>query len=336
MDIRKLAAHLGLSTGTVSRALNGRKDVSAATRTRVIEGARALGYAPNQAGQSLRAKRTRTVAFLLPVLPDSMTYGDPFFLSILDGVQAVLDAEGFELIVLLWRIEQNPLDVLRRHLGRGIADGWILAATGREDPRITLLSAQAMPFVTLGRSDTRGQYCSIDLDFESMIDTVIARFLAAHHRRIALITAGPGVNFSHLVIARYKAALKSAGLPFDPDLLYSGPDDAARCAQVTTDMLALRPPPTAIFVMGENGAVGTYASLRSAGLEPGKDIAIIGFRLTAACAALQPALSCFSVPVRDIGEDLARNLIAQMEQRTDSGATAVRLWTMAWVQGQSG
>lgn len=335
MDIRSLATHLNLSIGTVSRALNGRKDVSEATRTRVIEMARKLGYTPNQAGQSLRRKRTGTAAFLLPVGPDSMTYGDPFFLSILNGVQTVLDENGLELVVLLWRIEQNPLEVLERHLRRGIADGWILAATQSQDTRIALLLAQDTPFVTLGRSETAGIYPSIDLDFEDMVDTVMARFLAAGHQRIALITSGPGVNFSHLVTARYKAALQGARLPFDPDLLYAGSDSAQQCAQVTTAMLALDRPPTAIFVMGENGAVGAYASLRACGLEPGRDIAIVGFRHTAACAALQPALSCFSVPVRGIGEDLARALVRQMKEGPQDEAIAPALWKMTWVEGES-
>lgn len=59
MDIRALARHLDLSIGTVSRALNGRKDVREATRVRVLEAVAALGYVPNQAGQTLRRGQTR-------------------------------------------------------------------------------------------------------------------------------------------------------------------------------------------------------------------------------------------------------------------------------------
>jgi len=333
MDIRTLATHLGLSIGTVSRALNGRKDVSAATRARVEQAAQALGYTPNQAGRALRQQRTGTIGFILPLVPDSALFGDPFFLAVLDGVQAVLDAEGLELVVLLARVEHGSLRVLQRQLGRGIADGWILAATEREDARIALLVAQQIPFVTLGRSDTPGAYPSIDLDFEGMVDTAMARLIAAGHRRIAFITSGRDINFSHLVIARYEAALRGAGLPIDPDLLHAGRVNAEHCALATTAFLALETPPTAIFVMSENGPVGVYASLRAAGLEPGRDVAVIGQRRTPACAALTPALTCFAVPLRDLGEELARALLPGLR---GEGATATRrVWPMHWVAGES-
>lgn len=335
MDIRSLAAHLGLSIGTVSRALNGRKDVSASTRLRVAEAAAALGYIPNQAGRALRQRRTGTIAFILPVVPDSITYGDPFFLSVLEGVQAELEAEGLELIVLLSQVDQDPLGVLQRHLQRGIADGWILAATRREDARIALLLAQNTPFVTLGRSETKGSYPSIDLDFEGMVDAAMARLITAGHRRIAIITSGPGVNFSHIVIARYKAALRRAGLPFEPDLLYAGSTDVEDCAAATRAFLALPHPPTAIFAISETGPVGVYASLRAAELQPGRDIAVIGQRRTPACCALTPALTCFSVTLRDLGQELARALILQLGKEPTVEAEPPRLWPMTLIEGES-
>ena len=59
IGIRRLAEHLNISIGTVSRALNGRRDVSEATRNRVLEAARQLGYVANQSGRSLRQGTTR-------------------------------------------------------------------------------------------------------------------------------------------------------------------------------------------------------------------------------------------------------------------------------------
>jgi DNA-binding LacI/PurR family transcriptional regulator len=336
MDIRGLAAHLGLSIGTVSRALNGRKDVSEATRARVAAAAAALDYTPNQAGRSLRRQRTGTVAFILPQVPDSIAFGDPFFLSVLAGVQQVIEADGLELVVLLSQADQDSLSILQRHLRRGIADAWILAATGRQDARIALLASRGTPFVTLGRSETPGDYPSIDLDFEMMVDDAMARFVAAGHERIAIITSGPNVNFSHLVLARYEAALRGAALAIDPALIYAGPVNAEQCAAATDAFLALAQPPSAILVLSETGPVGVYASLRSAGLRPGVDVAVIGQRRTPACAALDPPLACFDVGLHDLGRALARALLAVMNGTyTREGDITPRLWPMIWVQGES-
>lgn len=336
IDIRSLAAHLGLSIGTVSRALNGQADVSAATRARVIEAAQALGYSPNQAGRSLRRKRTSTVAFILPLAPDSIMFGDPFFLAVLAGVQTVIEAAGLELVVLLARAEQDALGVLQRHLSRGVADAWILAATGRDDARIALLAARGTPFVTLGRSGVVADYPSIDLDFEGMVDVAMAQFLAAGHERIAIITSGPNVNFSHLVMARYEAALRDAGLAVDPDLIHVGRVNVAQCAAATTAFLALDRRPSAIFVMSEAGPVGVYASLHAAGLTPGRDVAVIGQRMTPACAALEPTLACFEVELQDLGEALGRALLSRMAVGHEcAGDVTPRLWPMTFRLGDS-
>src|SRR5256885_12376800 len=66
IGIRALAQHLDISIGTVSRALNGKADVNARTRQRVLEAATALGYSPNQSGRSLRHGKTRLIGVMIP------------------------------------------------------------------------------------------------------------------------------------------------------------------------------------------------------------------------------------------------------------------------------
>src|ERR1700751_5317863 len=78
-SIHDLARHLNISIGTVSRALNGRADVNADTRLRVLEAAAKLKYAPNQSGRSLRKGTTHAIAFLLQPHPGDCQYGEPFF-----------------------------------------------------------------------------------------------------------------------------------------------------------------------------------------------------------------------------------------------------------------
>ncbi len=102
MDIRELARHLGLSIGTVSRALNDRKDVSPATRQRVVEAAAKHGYIPNQSGRTLRSGRTGTVGFMLTLEHDSAIHGDPFFMALLEGLQNGLSEHDLDLVVC-WR-----------------------------------------------------------------------------------------------------------------------------------------------------------------------------------------------------------------------------------------
>ena len=88
--IRRLAQHLDISIGTVSRALNGRPDVNEQTRQRVLEAAATLGYVPNQSGRALRKGTTGIVGFMIETDTKISVDGDSFFLSVFDGVQSVL------------------------------------------------------------------------------------------------------------------------------------------------------------------------------------------------------------------------------------------------------
>ena len=138
IGIRQLARHLGLSIGTVSRALNDRDDVNAETRQRVLEAAAELGYSPNQSGRSLRRGRTDLVAMIVPSGPDD-TLINTVFLSVLNGLKRRLGAHGLDLAMFVEDGREDRLAALRRVTERGIADALIIADTEIVDPRVDYL-----------------------------------------------------------------------------------------------------------------------------------------------------------------------------------------------------
>jgi DNA-binding LacI/PurR family transcriptional regulator len=87
--IRRLAQHLDISIGTVSRALNGRPDVNEETRKRVLEAAGELGYVPNQSGRSLRQGTTNTIGLMMESSAQTVENSDNFFMGVVDGAQSV-------------------------------------------------------------------------------------------------------------------------------------------------------------------------------------------------------------------------------------------------------
>ena len=139
IGIRQLARHLGLSIGTVSRALNDRDDVNAETRQRVLEAAAELGYSPNQSGRSLRRGRTDLVAMIVPSGPDD-TLINTVFLSVLNGLKRRLGAHGLDLAMFVEDGREDRLAALRRVTERGIADALIIADTEVVDPRVDYLA----------------------------------------------------------------------------------------------------------------------------------------------------------------------------------------------------
>ena len=336
MDIRSLANHLGLSIGTVSRALNDRKDVNPQTRQRVIAAADALGYTPNQSGRTLRSGRTGTVGFMLTLEHDSAVYGEPFFMALWEGVQSGLDKHGLDLVILLARKGEDALTFLRRHVSRGTVDAWLLSATQVHDDRIAFLQNRNIPFVALGRSDTERPFAWIDLDFEAVVADAIALFAAAGHRRIGLVAPPATINNSQIVIDSYKSALENAGIDWDPNLVHHGDTDEVDGESAARELMMLHDKPSALLLMGETAPVGAYRALRQLHLEPGRDIAVIGLRDNPACRSLLPKLTCFKLDLEALGLALSEAVVATLADPMNADFPHLqRRWPMGLELGSS-
>ncbi|WFU51496.1 substrate-binding domain-containing protein [Sinorhizobium terangae] len=334
--IRRLAQHLDISIGTVSRALNGKPDVNEETRKRVLQAAADLGYVPNQSGRSLRQGTTNIIGFMMQTGTEITGQGDIFFMSVFDGVQAVFARHKLDLVALLCSSQEDPNDYLRRVVARGFADGLILSATQRDDPRIEFLAERNIPFVTLGRSLTNAGQPWLDLDFEGMAQASIDRLVARGHRRIAVTRPHDDVNLGYIFVDRCRQALAAHGLPLEEDLIFRSTPNEAGGYQIARDLLALDKPPTAIVLINETIAIGFYQALSEAGMKPGRDIAVIG-RYSPHAHFLSPPLTCFRLSLRDLGIALAETLLSAMPAFKDHypDAPANEVWPMELVEGES-
>ena len=98
MSIVLLAKNLGLSISTVSRALNGYDDVSAATRERVVLRAKAIGYRPNPSARRLGAGKTSAIGVILPAASSTGQAVDSMYSSLLCGVVTEIEPAGYHLL----------------------------------------------------------------------------------------------------------------------------------------------------------------------------------------------------------------------------------------------
>ncbi|MBP2233525.1 DNA-binding LacI/PurR family transcriptional regulator [Sinorhizobium kostiense] len=334
--IRRLAQHLDISIGTVSRALNGRPDVKEETRKRVLEAARQFGYVPNQSGRSLRQGTTNIIGFMIQTGSEITGQGDTFFMSVFDGVQEVFARHKLDLVALLCSSQEDPTEYLRRAVARGFADGLILSATRRHDPRVELLAERNIPFVTLGRTLTDAGQPWLDLDFEGMAQASIDRLVARGHRRIAITLPHNDANLGYVFVERCRQALSAHGLILDESLIFRSTPNEAGGYQIGRDLLALEERPTAIVLINETIATGLYRALLEAGVRPGADIAVIG-RHSPQANFLSPSLTCFRLSLHDLGIALAETLLSSMPAFAYHypDAPPNRLWPMELVEGES-
>lgn len=339
IGIRDLARHLDISIGTVSRALNGKADVNPETRKRVMEAATALGYAPNQSGRSLRKGTTGLVGVIVPSDPEQ-TLVDSVFAGVLNGLRRFLSREGLDLAIFLYaEEEEDAFSVLRRIAGRRLVDALIISQTQRADPRIDYLLGKSLPFVAFGRSELAREHDWVDMDFGAAVDRSVERLASLGHRRIAVLVPEGNINYSHVIISRFETALTRLGLKAEVGDIYRCTRGEGGGRDAAASLLAKPDRVTAVLTADRKLAIGLYKRLNEAGLQPGRDMAVICINCDAQAQFLSPVLTSFQADLPLVGEELGKALQVAIAQAKSglppaSGLTQV-LMPMRYVEGGS-
>ncbi len=308
--IQDLADALGLTKGTVSRALNGYSDISDRTRLRVRRKAEALGYRPLAQAQAIRTGRARSLGLVLAVDDDNAQ--KPFLTDFLDGVSRAASAEHWTLTVATATSEADGLDTMSRLIEERKADGFILPRTRIHDPRIELCRAREVPFVLYGRTADPEGCAWYDIRGEAAMAAAVQRLAGFGHTRIAFVNGGTQYNYSVLRRDGFREGLAAAGLAPDPALLREGAMTGRAGAAATRALLALRQPPTAIVFALDAAALGGFAVARALGLRLGRDLSVIAYDGIPEGAYAAPGLTTFGVDTRVAGQRLAELLMARI------------------------
>ncbi|WP_038200286.1 LacI family DNA-binding transcriptional regulator [Xenophilus azovorans] len=310
MNIQEFARHLNLSVATVSKAMNGRSDVSSATRARVLEAARQLGFTPDPAARRLRRQSSDTIGFVLSY-PQS-SFAHPFFLNMLTGVDEVFQETNYQVIIASARSFESEIDVFKRLVERQRVDGMLFGRTRRQDERIAYLMAAEVPFVAFGRSETAQPFSFVDIDHTLVGRVGCSRFISLGHRRIALVHGPEVFMFSHHERLGYEAALRAAGIAFDPALCIEAPMTEEGGVQAARALFDLADPPTAIVCGHDLVALGVIRGVAETGRVAGKDVGIIGGDDHPIGRYIQPALTTFSAETQRAGRRMAEMLLARL------------------------
>ncbi len=211
-----LAAELGLSKSTVSRAISGNGRVSDQTRKRVLDYAKAHGYAPNGIASSLARSRTNNIAV---VIPTEAFYNEiPFFQECLMGVCEAAAKRDYDVLVAT--IGETDISVLERIISQRKADGILLTRSLVVDYPADFLKTAQVPFVTIGSSNDES-IVQVDTDTAAACRELSSRVFSEKYARVALLLG----NLQYIVNkSRYEgfaAALLETGFPKEQTLLYT-------------------------------------------------------------------------------------------------------------------
>lgn len=308
VSLKILATHLGLTVGTVSRALNDYADISPKTRERVKRAADEFGYRANQNARRLSLGTPETVGYLMPRV--SSAIAQPFVGLLLQGLGEALSKRSWDLLVVHAESSKDELAHIERMVRSGRVSGLVVSRPLKNDPRIRLMRDMKCPFVVHGRTASCEDYAWYDVDGEHAFVTAVNHLVSLGHSRVAFVGAPLQYQFAQDRLNGYRLAIRNNGLVVDDDLIQIA-DFSDDGGEIATNMLLDLPhPPTAIVCVSDTMALGSLAAIRARGLKPGVDVSVIGYDGLKFGNHSNPPLSTMAQPQAHAGRRLGDMLLA--------------------------
>lgn len=304
-SVESVAEMAGVSVSTVSRALRSVPGVSAATRKRVQNAARQLGYSASPAASRLATGRTRAVGIVVPVLAKW------FFGKVIGEAAQTLREAGFDVLLFeLATLAQRERFFGGAHL-HGRTDGVIIMALQPTKDELESLTSQGQAVALLG-AEAQG-IGSVSVDNVGAGRAAVRHLLNLGHERIAFIGIRDeeGSNLGGVPplqrLMGYREALAEVGMPRDSKLEQFDENSVAGGAAAMSRLLVAEQVPTAAFVASDEMAFGVLKVLRKAGLEVPRDFSVLGFDNHELCDVVD--LTTMDHEVAEQGQDAARILL---------------------------
>ena len=286
--VADVARRAGVSTATVSRALNSPAVVAAPTLARVTAAIEALGYVPNTAARRLAGGATGALGLLLPGL------AGPWFSELLAGVEATARAAGRSLLVSAIDPEGPPAADLAP-ADPAFVDGTIILPHAVTGAAVDRLARQGRPVVLVER--THPVLPTVSFDPATGIREAIRHLALDHGAREIACLAGPSeAEASVRREMRWAAELLALDLVPRRELLIHGTWSEASGMEMALALLAAGRRFDAILTASDETAIGALAGLAQAGRRVPEDVPVIGFDDIPPAAWTRPALTTVAAP----------------------------------------
>ncbi|WP_238005329.1 LacI family DNA-binding transcriptional regulator [Dactylosporangium sp. AC04546] len=319
VTLQDIAAAVGLSVNTVSRALTGKDQVSEETRAMIKAVADRLGYVPNTMARSLVLGQVMTIGVVIT------NPSNPFYARLISAIEQRGRVHGYSMLLMV--SEENPDNERRavESMMRWGVDGAIVVPVqaGDDHWRRLIDSGTRVVLVNRDLSDVDCDFAGIDYErsaYEAslhLLDTgVDSMYLFEEDLRISTVAAR---------IDGFTRAVTERGLPADAVRVLRVPTrrheastlpwEAAESYDLARSVVAGLPDNCGILLGNDYFALGLYRALREAGRRIPDDVRIVGFGDDTFAGYLDPALSSVRLPSEQLGTAAVDQLLARLADR---------------------
>ena len=331
--LKDIATELGISMGTVSRALKDYPGISEKTKIAVKELAKKLKYRPNPVAVNLKHRRSKIIGVICPKLFHT------FFSSVVNGIMSVADEQGYT-VILVQTNESYAKEIKETKVLLDSPLEGLLVSSAFETQNYDHIQQ----FLDYGLPVVQYDRINDDLDTTKVyVDDFEGAYKATQHlidqgcRNIALVR-GMTIPLIARRVEGFKAALAAHGIPYREDLvLETKTSDMSEGIHLTDQLLDL-PKVDAVLSFSDVIALGLMKGLKSRNILIPEDIAIVGFNDSDMSTLVEPGLSTIAQPAYEMGEAAAQILFHEIEvvkNDDDPIPQSVKLQTELIVRGSS-
>lgn len=309
VTIKDLSLKCGVSTSTISKALNGYQDISEATRELVINAASEMGYFPDSNARALKMKKTYNIGVLYI---DSSNQGlrNEYFAHILASFKEKAAKRGYDITFIEHNIGNQKMTYLEHCRHRNF-DGIFIACAEFNDSEVLEIVNSDFPVVTIDHAFNEAISILSD-NVEGMRQ--LAQFVVSQgHTKIAYIH-GTKSSVTHNRLVSFNNVMRENNITIPEEYflegIYRSPESTE---ELTYQLLELSNRPTCILAPDDYAALGAMNAIYKKGLSIPQDVSVAGYDGISVSQALEPKLTTIKQDADKIGAEAAKQLINLIE-----------------------
>ena len=301
ITIKDIAKAAKVSHSTVSRALSGHAGIPEDTATRIKKIATRLGYVPSAVAWGLKTNRSQVLGVIVSRMDD------PFFSEILQGIEDVLQVEGYSLFIAASNRDGVREKAIAQTMLEHRVDGIIVGTTQFGEEHYNLLRQYGFPIVAVGNRElTNSQYTVYHDDYYGSSE-VTRHLIELGHQNIGFLGNARAERTTEGRLKGFQQEMKAAHLILKKENVFITELDQIQGGEAGAKFfMHLSERPTAVICFNDMMAIGVLKSFREAGIQIPGEVSVVGFDDIPFAGYTVPALTTFEQPKYQLGYEAAK------------------------------
>ncbi len=304
--IREVSRRAGVSTATVSRVLSGLGGASEATKLRIEQAVKELGYQRNRMASGLRSTRSTLVGVVIPDLQN------PFFTGIVAGIEKVLHERGYTLF-----LANSDSDPEREHAELQMLQservcGILIIPCGVAGEAYCELVESNLPMVAIDRVPEGLPVDSVTVANEKGTFEAVSRLVQAGFSEVGMVNGPDSIGVARDRRRGFVRALEESGVEVRHEWVDTGDFRSESGYESALRVLGQTDRPRALFLGNFLMALGALRAVRELGLSVPEDVALLAFDDMPWATAMNPPLSTVAQPMGEMGQKAAELLLDRL------------------------